>query len=51
MMATFKDADGILSGDELYDGGWPTQAAAFDAATAHCSDCPTTNQTSTGAPR
>lgn len=44
----------VQSGDELYDGGWPTQAAAFDAAVAHCSGCPTTNeinQPRTGAPR
>lgn len=26
-------------GDDLYDGGWRTQAAAFGMALAHCRDC------------
>ncbi len=26
--------------DDLYDGGYRTQAAAFDAALAHCGQCP-----------
>lgn len=30
----------IQSGDDLYGGGWPTQAAAFDAAITHCRCCP-----------
>lgn len=29
----------LQSGDDLHDGGWRTQAAAMDAAYAHCWMC------------
>jgi len=32
----------IQSDDAMYGYGWPTQAAAFDAAVAHCGACPST---------
>lgn len=31
----------LQSGLGLYDGGWPTQQAAFAAAVAHCGGCST----------
>jgi hypothetical protein len=34
----------IRSGDELYDHGWPSQSAAFDAALAHCRACSVVSQ-------
>ncbi len=29
----------LQSGNRLYDGGWPTQRAAFGAALEHCGSC------------
>jgi hypothetical protein len=41
--------DSIRSDDETYNYGWPTQAAAFDAAVRHCGDCQTADPPPDGA--
>lgn len=39
----------LRSGLDLYDGGWPSQGEAFNAAVAHCGECPTASAGLAGA--